>query len=210
MKNLIVVDTNTGEKIEEIEFSGGYNISYTNLTDSGKIRNIRKLNNSKFGEKHWIKNYIYKSISIKLVEKFKELKHVRPNKILFIEDIYWQKPDSIKPKKHWMARIKKANKQLESMLGYEYILETRSYYTEMMQKEQLIALIYHELRHIDEYGDIKEHDVEDWDNMIATLGKDWATTKAQIPNLIDDYIDWNSLEKRAKQMNLFRDIRAVK
>ncbi len=115
----------------------------------------------------------------------------------------WEKPDSVKPKKHWMARISKANKQFSSMSGYEYILETRNYFIERMSREQIIALIYHELRHIDEYGDLQPHDIEDWDNMIATLGKDWATTKAEIKNLIDDDIPWEELEPAAEQLDVF-------
>jgi len=210
MKKLTVFDTSTGEKLQDVEFSGGYNISYTNHTNSGEIKNIRKLDNGKYGEKHWIKNYIYRPISIRLIEKFEELKHISPQKILFIEDMHWEKPNSEKPKKYWVARMKKANKQLESMLGYEYILETRSYYTEKMQREQIIALVYHELRHINKYGDIESHDIEDWDNMVATLGKDWATTEAQIPNLLDDYIRWDKLEDRVRQINIFKDMSDIK
>ena len=39
--------------------------------------------------------------------------------------------------------------------------------------------------------------------MIATLGKDWAATKAEIKNLIDDDIIWKELEPAAKQLNMF-------
>jgi ribosomal protein L19E len=45
--------------------------------------------------------------------------------------------------------------------------------------------------------------------MVATLGKDWATTKAEIKNLIDDDIIWKELEPVAKQLDMF-NLRAVK
>ncbi len=202
-KKLQIVDQNTGEIIEDIKFTGGYHLIYTNTDDIGKLRHIRKLDNAKFGDKHWIKNYIYRPIAVKLIKKFEEIGHIKPNKILFIEDMEWEKPDSTKPKRHWQARISKTNKQFADMSGYEYILETRNYFIERMDRAQIIALIYHELRHIDQWGDLQPHDIEDWDNMIATLGKDWATTKAEIENLIDDDIIWRELEPRAKQLDVF-------
>ncbi len=73
-----------------------------------------------------------------------------------------------------------------------------------MSKEQVIATVYHELRHIDTDGDIKPHDVEDWDNMVATLGKNWAETKSSIINLLDDeFPGWNELRKAGQQINIF-------
>jgi hypothetical protein len=97
------------------------------------------------------------------------------------------------------------------MTGYEYILETRSYYTDSMQREQLIALLYHELRHIDKDGYIVKHDVEDWGNMVATLGIDWATTQATIKDILsDDFDEWSVLEPVAKQLNMFGGLRAVR
>lgn len=91
----------------------------------------------------------------------------------------WEKPDSTKPRRYWQARISKANKQFSDMSGYGYILETRNYYIEKMTREQIIALIYHVLRHIDKWRDLQPHDIENWDNMVATLGKDWAETQAE-------------------------------
>lgn len=210
-KQLIVVNKDTGERLEDIEFSGGYNIAFTNLHDGGNLRYIRKLDNGKFGDKHWIKNFIYRPIAKKLVEKFPELKHIKPMGILFIEDMEWEMPDSVKPKRHWMARILKANKHLDFMTGYDYVLETRNYFIDRMSREQLVALIYHELRHIDKYGDLVSHDVEDWDNLVATLGRDWATTQAQIIDILeDDFEGWRDLGKVATQLNMFDKLRAVK
>lgn len=210
-KQLIVINKDTGDRLEEVEFSGGYNIVFTNQHDGGNLRYIRKLDNGKFGDKHWIKNFIYRPIAKRLIEKFPELKHIKPMGILFIEDMEWEMPDSAKPKRHWMARISKANKHLDFMTGYDYVLETRNYFIDRMSREQLVALIYHELRHIDKYGDLVSHDVEDWDNLVATLGRDWATTQAQIIDILeDDFEGWRELGKVATQLNMFDKLRAVK
>lgn len=208
-KKLQITNKDTGEILEEQEFSGGYHVIFSNLDDMGTLRHIRKLDNARFGDKHWIKNWIYRPIAKKLVNKFPEIKHIKPKNILFIEDMEWEKPESLKPKRHWQARISKANKQFSDMSGYDYILETRNYFIERMSREQIVALIYHELRHIDQCGDLQPHDIEDWDNIIATLGKDWSTTQAEIKNLIEDDIFWEELEPAAKQLDIF-EIKAVK
>lgn len=76
-----------------------------------------------------------------------------------------------------------------------------------MSRQQIIALIYHELKHIQlvksDNGpkiDIVRHDVEDWFNMVEKLGTNWASTKGSIPNLLDEDISWESIEGPA---NLF-------
>ncbi len=201
MKKLRITDDDTGEIILEKEFSGGYHLIYTNIDDSGKLHHIRELDNAKFGEKHWIKNFVYRHIAVQLVKKFEELRHIKPSKILFIEDMDYEDPENGKPQ--WRAKISKANKQFTVMTGYEYILETRNYFIERMQREQIIALIYHELRHIGQDGDMVKHDIEDWNNMIATPGTDWATTQAKIKDLLEDKILWSELEPLVKQIDMF-------
>ena len=208
MKKLQILNKDTGEVLEEKEFSGGYHVIYADLENAGNLEHIRKLDNAKFGDKHWIKNYIYRPIAEKLTSKFPEIRHISSKNILFIEDMEWEKPDSSKPKSNWQAKISKANKQFSAMTGYDYILETRNYFIERMTREQIIALIYHELRHIDVDGDLQPHDI-DWDNMVATLGKDWAETKAEIKDLIEEDILWKGLKPAAEQMDMFQ-IRAVK
>ncbi|WP_243109298.1 MULTISPECIES: putative metallopeptidase [unclassified Dehalobacter] len=107
-------------------------------------------------------------------------------------------------KKTWVARIGKANRYLEDTWGYGYVMELKQFYLEKMSKDQLIATIYHELRHIDTDGDIKPHDIEDWDNMVATLGKNWVGTKADIINILDDeFPGWNELRRVGQQISIF-------
>ncbi|TCO79112.1 putative metallopeptidase [Marinisporobacter balticus] len=207
-KVLKVINKENGELLEDLTFDGGYNIIFTNLSDGGNLRRIRKLDNGKFGDKHWIKNYQYRPTALRLVDKFKELNHIDPYKILFIEDMEWEPGTAKNP---WIAKTKLANKEMREMLGYEYILEIRNYYIERMQREQIVALLYHELLHIDKDGSLKNHDIEDWGNLVATLGKDWATTKARIKDILDEEFEvWNQLEPVAKQLNMFTGIRMVR
>lgn len=204
-RRLLLTDKSTGECLEDIEFSGGYNIQYASSEDSGRIHKVTKLDNARFDDKHWIKNEIYRPIALALVMKFKELCHVPVQRILFLEDTNWIKPDNDKPQ--WVGRIQAANKQFQELSGYWYILETRSYYIDNMSREQVIALIYHELRHIGIDHKLIPHDIEDWSNMVATLGKDWNSTKDNIIDILDnDFEEWNELRKAGRQLSIYDNV----
>lgn len=205
MKKLSVVDTVSGELLENIEFSGGYNIQYATNEDDGSIKKIRKLDNGKFGIKHWIKNQYYKPIASKLVEKFEEIAHVRPQRILFIEDMEWKPTGG---KNIWVARVCKTNKQFDEMTGYEYIVETRNYFIDKMSREQVILLLYHELRHIDTDGSLRKHDIEDWNNIVATFGTDWNKTQGEITDILsEDFDNWQELDGYKKQTSIYDVLR---
>ncbi|WP_339789404.1 putative metallopeptidase [Tissierella sp.] len=74
---------------------------------------------------------------------------------------------------------------------------------ERMQREQIIALIYHELIHIREDGDMIKHDIEDSNSIKATFGTDWPAIQARIKNLLEEEILWRELEPLAKQNDMF-------
>lgn len=209
-KALVITDTDSGEILEKITFDGGYNIQWTDKTDDGTIKRLMKLDNGRFGSKHWIKNNWYRPIVWRLRDKFEEFKHLKPDKILFIEDRDWEEPKSDKQKRQWIARIRVPNKEFIAVTGYEYILETRNFYIERLQSEQIVAILYHELRHIGKDGDLVQHDIEDWGNMVASLGADWATTQGMIKDILEEDFSWEDLPSIAEQLNLFKHLKAVK
>lgn len=201
MRKLKVYDESTGEVLEDIEFSGGYNIQYASNEDSGRIQHVTHLDNARFDEDHWIKNLIYRPICEKLCKKFEILKHIKPSRILFLEDTYWTGSEK---KISWPARVKETNKQFQAITGYYYVVETREFYTENMSREQIVALMYEQLKHIGTDGKIVDYDVRGWEDMIATLGADWSSTKANIQNILDeDFDEWEELRKIGKQVSLF-------
>ncbi|WHH58291.1 putative metallopeptidase [Petroclostridium sp. X23] len=201
MKELRVIDKETGHELEKIEFSGGYNITFTNLHDGGNLKHVRTLDNGRYDTKHWIKNYYYRPIAERLVRKFDEIRHVPTAKILFIEDTEWTPGTAKQP---WMAQIRMANNQLLAMTGYEYVMELRQYYIEQMTREQVIGVVYHELRHIDVDGALLKHDIEDWSDMVRTLGENWATSKANIIDILDEeFPGWDEYRKAGTQVSLF-------
>jgi hypothetical protein len=202
MKHLTIVDDSTGEEIENIHFSGGYNIQYTTYEDNGKIHHVTALDNAKYGYKYWIKNEFYRPIAYKLTKNFEYFKGIRPEKILFIEDQDYVGNEMEKP--DWIMRIKKANAQLTEYTGYEWIVESREFWMERLSNEQVVAFIYSMLRYID--GDkLKKEDVCGWNELIGTLGYGWEYTKTPIPNLLDgfDKSDFRQLRKADKQISMF-------
>ncbi|MHB8124670.1 MAG: putative metallopeptidase [Desulfitobacteriaceae bacterium] len=155
-------------------------------------------------------NESYRPIAESLKAKFKELEYVPVKNILFIENAEdkRKKNNSI-----IYAQISKMPGKWEEIIYqitgkyFEYMLEIFKENTIAMSREQIVALIYHELKHIQLVKlkdgpkvDIIRHDVEDWFNMVEKLGVNWASTKGSIPNLLDEDINWESIEGPA---NLF-------
>jgi len=77
---------------------------------------------------------------------------------------------------------------------YEYIIEIFKHNVEAMSREQIILLLYHEMRHINIEGKLVEHEINDWVCMIDKLGPNWATTKASVPDLLDEDINWENIQ----------------
>lgn len=158
-------------------------------------------------------NESYRPIAQALVKKYEELKHIAVESILFIEDTESAKKSNGQiifaqigaiPEK-WSDIVYQTSGQ-----PFDYLMEIFKINTAMMSREQIIALIYHELRHIGEDGKIKSHDIEDWTNMVEKLGLDWGSTRASIPNLLADGVDWESIEGPANLFPAETTLRVVK
>jgi predicted metallopeptidase len=174
------------------------------------LKNIITVN--EFNGKYKI-NESYRPIAAALIEKYPELKHIAVESILFVEDTVSLKKTKGQtifaqigtiPEK-WSDIVYQATGQ-----PFEYLLEIFKINTAMMSREQIIALIYHELRHISTDGSIKSHDIEDWTNMVEKLGLDWANTKGSIPDLLAEGIDWESIEGPANLFPAETTLRVVK
>ena len=120
-------------------------------------------------------NESYRPIAQALVKKYEELKHIAVDSILFVEDT-----ESVKKAKGQIifAQIGTIPEKWSDIVyqtsgqPFEYLLEIFKINTAMMSREQIVALVYHELRHIGTDGSIKGHDIEDWTNMVEKLGVD--------------------------------------
>ncbi|MFL0197785.1 putative metallopeptidase [Clostridium sp. WILCCON 0269] len=204
MPRIKIIDDSTGY-VKEIECSG-FNLQYVQSTGDGVIQKIRELHNGKYDLKHWIKNQFYTPLAQKVKDKFKEkvpeFVSININKILFIEDTDYI-GDEVKRDDEVMW-IKKAPKQLTILTGYEFIIESREFWTERISKEQIIALIYSCLKQID--GDkLRTPDVKGWKEIIGTMGYGWETTMSPIPNILEgfDDSDFSMLKRADRQVSMF-------
>lgn len=164
-------------------------------------------------------NEHYRPIAEALKKKFIELQYVPVKNILFIENLEDKKKknNSIvyaqvsKVQGKWMDIIYQVTGKY-----FEYMIEIFKENTIEFSREQMIVLIYHEMRHIQLVKtpdgskiDIVNHEIEEWVNILEKLETNWAEAKGYIPDLLADGVDWNSIEG---PMNLFNQpgLRLVK
>lgn len=165
-----------------------------------------------FDGKYFI-NEAYRPIALALVRKYKELNHIIVGEILFVEDT-----ESTKKKNGQIvfAQIglipEKWDDIVYQLTGkrFGYLMEIYKINIAMMSREQIFALIYHELRHIGIGGKMVDHEINDWINMVEKLGLDWNSTQRSIPNLLDEDVDWESIEGPANLFPAETTIRLVK
>ena len=132
-------------------------------------------------------------IAERLTAKYKEIGHVRPDRILFVlcrgktggKRIVLAKTFTISLK--WQ--------ELLMQLGGEYAHMIEFYHktTAMLSQNQMTALVYHELAHIGPEGDLVRHDTEDWWRMIAGMGRHCFYPDAGCPDLLAPDVDWKRL-----------------
>lgn len=141
-------------------------------------------------------NEFYRPIAEKLCQKFKELSKVPVKNIIFIDNTEGTGKTLDKVKFAQTGKVPtKWAEVLYQLTGKHYALfiEFFKRNIEEMSREQIVALVYHELRHITPGGDLRHHDLDDFSEMVEGLGRTWNTTKAIIPDLLDDDIDWDKL-----------------
>ncbi len=201
IKIMQIVDKDTGNIDMSREFAGEYAFQFAD--DNRDILHIGHINSANFAPDREIKNTHYAPIAAKLIERFEELAHINVHTILFLENTRW-KPPKKKAKKTWIARVKKADTYLENAWCYSYVMEIKEYFVSRMSHAQIFTLLYHELRHIGEEDNLRPHDIEDWDNIVATLGANWADFEVDIKNILGvDFPGWNDINAVGKQLTLF-------
>jgi predicted metallopeptidase len=149
-----------------------------------------------FDGKYFI-NESYRPIAKALIEKYEELRHIAVNEILFVDDNESPKRKGGSIVFAQMGLVPdKWTDVIYQITGrrFAYMLEVFKVNTALMSREQIIALIYHELRHIGVDGKLRNHDIEEWTNVLEKLGANWNSTRSAIPNILDDGINWENIE----------------
>ena len=130
-----------------------------------------------------------------LIKKYDELRHIDPTKILFLVN----HKSSGSKKRVILAKTAKISPKWTELLyqlgacSYFYTMEFYAKTTASMDENQMVALVYHELRRIGPEGELLSPDVQDWWQIIQGLGRKWFYPDNSCPNLLDDDINWKKL-----------------
>jgi hypothetical protein len=139
-------------------------------------------------------NESYRPLAEELVRKFPELKDVKLAEVLFVDSDGGGSGDTIK-----YGEVKKIPDLVSQVIQQQYgkwiryiVVVYRMSCTEF-SREQRTLQMYHQLRHIGEDGLVK-HDIEEFTNVAAAIGADWAKTKRKIPDILAGDFDWSKIE----------------
>lgn len=134
-------------------------------------------------------------IADELIKKYEELRHIDVDKILFVVN-----HKSAGSKKRIVlattTRVPEKWRDVLYQLGaasFFYIIEFYAKTTASLDENQMVALVYRELRRIGGEGQIVAPDVHDWWQVLMGLGRKWFYPDATCPNLLDDNVDWKKL-----------------
>jgi predicted metallopeptidase len=143
-----------------------------------------------------IVNSRMRPIAEKLIAKYNELKHIKADNVLFVLN----KKKSGGKKRLVLAKTFQISPKWQDLLfqisstGYTHVIEFYEKPTSVLDQNQMTALVYHELAHIDPDGRMRYyHDTEDWWRMIAGLGRDWSCPYVTCPDLLADDVNWETL-----------------
>lgn len=130
-----------------------------------------------------------------LIQKYPELRHIDPDKILFVLN----RKSAGSKKQMVLAKTCKIPvkwTELLCQLGsrpYFYMIEFYEKTTSAMDDNQMVALVYRELRRIGPEGEILTPDIHDWWQILIGLGRKWFYPDNTCPNLLDEHVDWKKL-----------------
>jgi hypothetical protein len=134
-------------------------------------------------------------IADSLIKKYNELSHIPLESILFVVNHKY----SGSKKKITLARTARVPEMWRDILfqlkavSYSYIMEFFGKTTACLDENQMIALVYRELRRIGPEGEIVAPDTNEWWQVLMGLGRHWFYPDTSCPNLLDDKVDWKSL-----------------
>ena len=145
-----------------------------------------------------------KPLAEALIRKYDELRHIEVDRILFLlnrrsagskKRVVLAKTTKVPPK--WQEILH----QLGSM-GFTCIMEFYEKTTACLDENQMVALVYRELRKIGREGDVAPPDVHEWWNVLEGLGRCWFYPNQTCPNLLDENVDWRKLMGSAYEQPL--------
>lgn len=130
-----------------------------------------------------------------LIRKYDELRHIEVDRILFLLN----RRSAGSKKRVTLAKTAKVPPKWQEILyqlgamDFAYIMEFYEKTTSVLDENQMIALVYRELRKIGREGDVAPPDIHEWWNVLEGLGRHWFYPDHTCPNLLGDDVDWRKL-----------------
>lgn len=130
-----------------------------------------------------------------LIKKYEELRHLDASKILFVVN----HKSSGNKKTLLLARTSRVSEKWRDVLfqlgacSFFHVVEFYGKTTSCLDENQMVALLYRELRRIGPEGQILTPDVHDWWQVLMGLGRHWFYPDSTCPNLLDENVDWKKL-----------------
>jgi len=96
-----------------------------------------------------------------------------------------------------IAKIRLLEQPLTLLSDKKFILEVARQNWDMLTYNQKILVLYHELLHIKfnfEFNkyELRQHDVEDFSEILSVFGLGWADEGTDVPNILDHPEIWDS------------------
>lgn len=136
-----------------------------------------------------------KPLAEALIRKYDELRHIEVDRILFLLN----RRSAGSKKRVTLAKTAKVPPKWQEILyqlgamDFAYIMEFYEKTTSVLDENQMIALVYRELRKIGREGDVAPPDIHEWWNVLEGLGRHWFYPDHTCPNLLGDDVDWRKL-----------------
>lgn len=200
MKKIQIIDTETGN-VEVDEEAKGYHLVFPQRTDT-RFKVVRHLDMGMITANKVLKTHYYAPIVERIIIKHGNLLgHIKERQrfIMYVQDMV-SKGNKKQPAP---VEIKKMNSFASDFLNYSYVMELKAHYIDKMSQNQLLVHIYRELLRIHNDGSILKPTEKLTGHIPHTLGRDWDTTKAEIPNILDENFQWRFPPKLVDQMSIY-------
>ena len=145
-----------------------------------------------------------KPLAEALIRKYDELRHIEVDRILFLLN----RRSAGSKKRVILAKTAKVPPNWQEILyqlgamDFAFVMEFYEKTTSVLDENQMVALVYRELRRIGREGDVAPPDVHEWYNVLMGLGRHWFYPDHTCPNLLGDDVDWRKLMGSAYEQPL--------
>ncbi len=165
------------------------------MQEEEKIYNVEKETSGGAEFDYEIVNKRIRPLAEQLIEKFDELKHIDPAKILFVLNHKTAGSKNHIVLAHTTRIPVKWTELMYQLAGVSYFYKMEFYAktTAALDESQMIALLYSELRRIGHEGKMLIPDVHDWWQVVIGLGRKWFYPNETCANLLDEGVDWKKL-----------------